>query len=203
MFLTHAKGCCRYTIPGVNGSLELGKRILNFVWYWNRAEDSLTDILTDVKGHTHQYYVPPRKLREEIWGNQKAITGEMLPFPFLELISKIRQPYVTVISNTTASKASFFGGKILLVGDALTLFRPHNALSSNQATSHCLELKKAPKGDIISLRMGDPRAAVCTSQSLASRFLGGLLPGWLVRLYQARDGFWYRIGTSVAAESLV
>ena len=72
----------------------------------------------------------------------------MLPSPFLELTNKIEQPFVTVISDTTASNASFFGGKVLLVGDALTLFRPHNALSSNQAAFDCLELRKALKGDI-------------------------------------------------------
>lgn len=72
----------------------------------------------------------------------------MLPSPFLELINKIQQPFVTVISDTTATKASFFGGQVLLVGDELIHSRPRNALGGNQAAFGCLHLKRALQGQI-------------------------------------------------------
>ena len=147
MFLTNAKWCHRYTIPGANGSLKPGERMLNLAWYCNCSEDALTDILTDVNGHKHRHSLPSGKIREEVWSKQKAVAEKFLPPPFLELIHKIQQPFVTVISDTTASKASLFSGKLLVVGDALTLFRPHNALSSDQAAFDCLQLKKVLQGD--------------------------------------------------------
>ena len=147
MLFTIVKRRHRYTIPGADGSLEPGERILNLAWYCNCREDALSDILTDVNGHKHRYSMPSGMMRE-VWSKQTAVAEKMLPHPFLELIHKIRQPFVTVISDTMASKASFFDGKLLLVGDALTLFRPHNALSSNQAAFDCLQLKKALQGEI-------------------------------------------------------
>lgn len=146
--IRNTQWCHRYTIPGVNGSLKPGERILNLVWYCNCTEDGLTNILTDVNGHKHRYYLPSGKMRDEVWSQQKAVAEKTLPPPFLELINKIQQPFVAVISDTTASNASFLDGKLLLVGDALTLFRPHNALSSNQAAFDCLQLKKALQGEI-------------------------------------------------------
>ncbi|CAD6588607.1 MAG: hypothetical protein ASARMPREDX12_003384 [Alectoria sarmentosa] len=137
-----------YTIPGVNGNLNPGECIFNLAWYCNYPEDALTNILTDVDGHKHQHSLPTGKMRDEVWSTQKALAAKLLPPPFLELINKIQQPFVTVISDTTASKASFFNGKLLLVGDALTLFRPHNALSSNQAAFDCLQLQRVLQGDI-------------------------------------------------------
>lgn len=52
------------------------------------------------------------------------------------------------MNNTSASYASFFGGKLVLVGDALTLFRPHVGLSTNQGTFHALLLKTVLVGEI-------------------------------------------------------
>ena len=75
-----------------------------------------------------------------MWSKQKAIAEHLLPAHFLKLITKIQKQLFTVISDTTASKPSFVGGKILLVG-ALTLFRPQYALSSNQAAHDFLQLK--------------------------------------------------------------
>ena len=109
---------------------------------------ALADVLTDVDGHQHRYSLPSGKMRKEVWSKQKAIAEKLLPPPFLELIEKIQQPFVTVISDTTASKASFFDGKVLFVGDALTLFRPHIALGSDQAAFDCIQLKKVLQGDI-------------------------------------------------------
>ena len=146
--LTNANRCHRYTIPGVNGNLRPGERILNLAWYCNCAEDTLTDVLTDIDGHKHRYSLPSGKMRDEVWNKQKAVAETILPPPFLELVNKINRPFVTVISDTTASNASFFDGKLLLVGDALTLFRPHISLSSNQAAFDCLQLKRFLQGDI-------------------------------------------------------
>lgn len=43
---------CRYTIPRENGSLEEGKRLLNYIWYTNIAGESseLQEAMTDTTG---------------------------------------------------------------------------------------------------------------------------------------------------------
>lgn len=135
-------------IPGVAGSVKEGERLLNLAWYCNCTEEALADILTDVDGHRHQYTLPSGSMRDEVWARQKAAAEKILPSPFLELVNKIRKPFISVVSDTMSSQASFMDGKLLLVGDALTLFRPHIALSTNQAAFHALLLKRAMTGKI-------------------------------------------------------
>ena len=140
----------RYNIPGKNGSLVPGERLLNYVWYCNYPEGSpeLVDILTDTDGHKHRMSLPKDKMREEIWSRQKAYATEILPAPFAELVCKTKQPFVQTITDIASPQASFFDGKLLLVGDALATFRPHVAASTNQAALDALLLEKVMKGDM-------------------------------------------------------
>ena len=117
---------------------------MNFVWYCNCPEDSLTfkDAMTDVDGHIHRSTVPPGKIREDVWARQCAYSDHVLAPPFKELVDKIRQPFITAVSDYAAPQASFFDGKLVLVGDALALFRPHVGSSTNQCAMNCLLLEK-------------------------------------------------------------
>ncbi|MCJ1349213.1 hypothetical protein MMC31_007449 [Peltigera leucophlebia] len=138
-----------YTIPGANGSIEAGECLLNLVWYQNHAEESLQEILADSQGKRHHHTLPAGKTQPEIWARQQArAVNQKLPLPFLELVQKIKQPFITAVSDTSASQASFLGGKLLLVGDALTLFRPHVGLGTNQGALHALLLKRVLVGEI-------------------------------------------------------
>ncbi|CAF4767281.1 unnamed protein product, partial [Rotaria sp. Silwood2] len=57
----HAPGTqiLSYVMPGKNGTLKRGDRLINWVWYCN-CED-LSKILTDCDGKTHCWTLPPRK----------------------------------------------------------------------------------------------------------------------------------------------
>lgn len=104
--------------------------------------------MTDVDGHMHRNTVPSGKLRSDIWARQRAYGNEVLPAPFAELINAITRPFITAIGDVSSPQASFFNGKVLLVGDAITLIRPHMARSTNQAGLHCLLLEKHLKGEV-------------------------------------------------------
>ena len=104
--------------------------------------------MTDSDGHHHHNTLPPGKMRPEIWDNMKSYARSALAAPFAELVEKTTQPFISSVSDTRAPRASFFNGKLLLVGDALTLFRPHVALSANQAAVDCLLLEQHLKGEI-------------------------------------------------------
>lgn len=137
-------------IPGDKGSLKPGERQLNWVWYCNYAENStnFTDLMTDVNGYRHRKTLPIGCVRDEIWSKQKALARETLAPPFAELVNKTTQPFVATISETLSSRASFLDGNFLLVGDALASFRPHAALSTNQAAFDALLLGKVVKGEM-------------------------------------------------------
>lgn len=134
----------RYVIPGKNGSLEPGRRLLNFVWYCNYPENSkeFEDLMTDNQGQRHRITLPSGKMRPEIWARQKALAKNILPAAFADLIAKASQPFIQTITDVISPRASFFDGKLVLVGDALAGFRPHIASSAAQAAFNAQLLAK-------------------------------------------------------------
>ncbi|KAI1099777.1 FAD/NAD(P)-binding domain-containing protein [Jackrogersella minutella] len=127
-----------YNIPGKAGATEPGKRVLNFCWYTNVPPSSLDTIMTDVDGKRHHTKVTPGKVRPEVWRRQKAYAETLFAPPYLEILEKITSPFLHSITDYCSPRASFAGGKVLLVGDASTLLRPHIAFSTNQAAYHAL-----------------------------------------------------------------
>ena len=42
-----------YLIPGAEGSVEEGKRLVNWVWYQNTTEEELKEVMTGCDGVRH------------------------------------------------------------------------------------------------------------------------------------------------------
>ncbi|KAI4161553.1 MAG: hypothetical protein L6R39_000043 [Caloplaca ligustica] len=133
-----------YLIPGKDGSLKSGERLLNYVWYCNYAIDSpeLSNLMTDTEGHRHRVTMPMGKLRPEVCAEQKLYAEKVLPAAFTEVVWMTTQPFVQCITDVSAPKAVFFGGHLLLTGDALCTFRPHLGSSTNQAALQALLLRR-------------------------------------------------------------
>lgn len=164
-----------YNIPGEeSGSVKPGERVLNYIWYYNVAESSqdFTDIMTDTDGHVHHSMVPTGKLRKEVWDRQTGIGKSVLPKHFVELLEKTKQPFVSAVSDSIVPAASFFDGKLILVGDALSLFRPHVALSTNQGALHCSLLAKVLKGEMSMMQWERKALQYASSTRLSSIVVG-------------------------------
>ena len=133
-----------YAIPGENGTLEAGKRFINYVWYDNCAAGSkeLEDNLTDTEGQKHRNTLPMGKMRPEVWQKQKAYAAQVMTPCFLELVNLTKLPFVSTIRDRSSSRASFLDGRVLFVGEALTLIRPHTGMSFNHSAVNCLTLRK-------------------------------------------------------------
>ncbi|KAK4200734.1 hypothetical protein QBC40DRAFT_326093 [Triangularia verruculosa] len=142
--------CIVYAIPGPDGSLAPGERYLNFLWYTNETPAALDEILLDgIDGHRHHNIVPSGRVRKDLWEGKVHEAREIpLPEAFLEVVTKIEKPFVQVITEFYAPEAVFEGGRVLLVGDALCLFRPHTAFSGTQAAFHALRVEEYVAGEI-------------------------------------------------------
>lgn len=139
-----------YTIPGQDGTLEKGKRLVNWVWYWNveGSSDEYEEIMTDIDGQRHRFTLPTGgKMQPKVWEKQKARATERLPPQFAEVITKTSSPFVQAITDLEpAEKARVMGGKGVIVGDALSGFRPHTAASTSQAAFHALTMAEVFAG---------------------------------------------------------
>jgi hypothetical protein len=142
--------CLVYSIPGKHGSLETGEKVLNFLWYTNESEESVDEIMKDsLTGHRHHYIVPAGRVRQDLWDAQLSkAKSAPLPGPFLEVINKIRQPFIQLITDFRSPRAAFEGGRVLLVGDALSLYRPHTAFSATQAAFDALMVEAYTSGQM-------------------------------------------------------
>jgi 2-polyprenyl-6-methoxyphenol hydroxylase-like FAD-dependent oxidoreductase len=122
-----------YTIPGKDGAMEEGKRLLNFVWYTNFSEGSseLDEVMTDKDGKRRKITIPPGTMRKEAWELVKKRGRDRLPPQMSEMVEKTKQPFVQAITDVIAPM-NLHGG-VVLVGDALAGFRPHTVASTSQA----------------------------------------------------------------------
>ncbi|KAF7984140.1 hypothetical protein HWV62_16786 [Athelia sp. TMB] len=139
-----------YVIPGQNGAIEPGKRLINWVWYNNYAEDSkeFSEIMTSKENKKHRFSLPMGGMRDEIRSRQRSYARKVLPPQFAELVDKTEHPFIQAITDVAPSQASFYEGKVLLVGDAVCGFRPHIAASTSQAALHAQLLDRMLQGEI-------------------------------------------------------
>lgn len=133
----HASGIqiLAYLIPGKEGTVEPGQRLVNFVYYTNFPEGSqdLEEIMTDKDGQRRHITMPPGMMSPEAWEKQKQIAKERLPPQFAEIVCKTQQPFVQAVTDCIAPTNEYMDGKVILVGDALAGFRPHTVASTSQA----------------------------------------------------------------------
>ncbi|GAB7353972.1 hypothetical protein MBLNU459_g4569t1 [Dothideomycetes sp. NU459] len=139
-----------YLIPGENGGLEPGRRLMNWVWYCNYGEGSaeLQALMTDVHGRRHAITLPVDGMQESVWSRQKKYAEAVLPPQFAEVVSKTTHPFVQAITDVISDDNALMGGKVLLVGDALAGFRPHTAASTGQAAFDALALVELVTGKV-------------------------------------------------------
>lgn len=148
----HARGTqiLAYVIPGENGSLEVGERLINWVWYCNYPPDSTEykELMTDSDGKTHHVTLPIGRMRKDILDQQRQYAKKVLPPQFAEIVCGTKQPFIQAITDVISPRNSFFDGKLLLIGDAVAGFRPHTAASTSQAAFDAQKLHELMNGDI-------------------------------------------------------
>ncbi|KAI1153853.1 hypothetical protein F4825DRAFT_413540 [Nemania diffusa] len=124
-----------YLIPGKDGTVEPGKRLLNFVYYTNFPEgsDELEEIMTDCNGRRRAITMPPGKTDLRAWEKQRKLARERLPPQFAEIVCGTNKPFVQAVTDVISPEHEYWGGKVVLIGDALAGFRPHTVASTSQA----------------------------------------------------------------------
>jgi 2-polyprenyl-6-methoxyphenol hydroxylase-like FAD-dependent oxidoreductase len=153
----HAPGIqiLAYLIPGENGTLQPGQRLINFVYYTNFPSTSLdepsaelAELLTDVEGVRHRITMPPGKMSPEAWAKQRQLAKHVLPPQFAELVDKTTKPFVQAITDVISPTNEFVDGKVILIGDALAGFRPHTVASTSQAAFDAMILADRLAGKV-------------------------------------------------------
>jgi 2-polyprenyl-6-methoxyphenol hydroxylase-like FAD-dependent oxidoreductase len=135
----------QYMVPGSGGSTKNGHRRYNWLWYLKSAAGAELDaVLTDRTGKRRAHSVPPGALApvQEAWLRQ--IAAERANPEFRALIENTDEIFVQEIQDLQVPRMVF--GRVVLVGDAAFMPRPHTAGSTAQAASNAVALASALYG---------------------------------------------------------
>jgi 2,6-dihydroxypyridine 3-monooxygenase len=131
-----------YPIPGRDGSVVPGERLINIVWYRNYlAGDDLNDLLLDDYGHQRDVSVPPGALRAHHVAHTRAEAAARLPAPIAEVVHAIDDLFIQVVFDVEVSQMAF--GRTCLLGDAAFIGRPHAAAGTAKAAEDAYQLRNA------------------------------------------------------------
>lgn len=131
-----------YPIPGLDGSVTPGDRLINFVWYRNYLPGSdLEELMVDCEGSVHEVSLPPGAARPEHVAEMRATAAARLPERIANVVLATEAPFVQTIVDVEVPRMAF--GRTCLVGDAAFVVRPHAAAGSAKAAADAWELARA------------------------------------------------------------
>ncbi len=121
-----------YPIPGLDGSVEPGRRLINFVWYRNYlVGGDVDDLLIDRNGERRGLSIPPGLAADHHVAEMRATASARLPGQLAEVVKMTQQPFVQVVYDIDVERMVF--GRACLLGDAAFSARPHAAAGTAKA----------------------------------------------------------------------
>ena len=130
-----------YPIPGPEGQLKVGERLMNYVWYRNVAEgEELDELVTDTRGRVGKVAVQAGEVKQQYLDKLLSDASELLPTPFAEVIVKTRQPFIQILRDIAVDRMVF--GRAVILGDAAFASRPHAAAGAAKAVADAVALSE-------------------------------------------------------------
>ena len=120
-----------YPIPGLDGAVEPGRRLMNIVWYRNVGERELPALFTDRTGLRRTVTLPPGAARDEVVDELRAVARDHLAPPIAEVVTGIQEPFAQAVFDIDVPRMAF--GDVCLIGDAAFAARPHAAAGTAKA----------------------------------------------------------------------
>jgi 2,6-dihydroxypyridine 3-monooxygenase len=143
-----------YPIPGLDGSVESGNRLINFVWYRNYLQGGdLDDLLTDTGGSRRDVSIPPGLVSAHHVDEMRATARARLPKVLADAVVAVERPFLQVVYDVEVDAMAF--GRTCLVGDAGCVARPHAAAGTAKAAADGWALL-----DALSLASSIPEALI-------------------------------------------
>ncbi len=128
-----------YPVAGFENSTRAGERCYNFVWYRpTHAVRELPQLCTDIHGRHHDMAIPPPLIRPEVLEGMRRGAQDSLSPQFAEVVAKTRQPFFQAIFDLESQ--SMAHGRVVLLGDAAFVARPHCGMGVSKAAGDAIAL---------------------------------------------------------------
>ena len=130
-----------YLVPGEGNDARPGHRLYNWVWYRVATPQLLSEIMTDRTGRQRGYSVPEGMLDSRWIAHLHRDAEALLPQAFREMVKATDQPFAQAIRDLATDH--MVSGRVVLLGDAGSIPRPHTAASTSKAAANALALADA------------------------------------------------------------
>jgi 2-polyprenyl-6-methoxyphenol hydroxylase-like FAD-dependent oxidoreductase len=141
-----------YPVPGADEAIEPGRRRYNVVWYRPADEAAgLPQLLTGRDGRSHDVSIPPGQVAHEAVAELYDDADALLAPCCAEVVRLSDAPFIQAIYDFAGPRLVV--GRVILIGDAAFLARPHAGMGATKAARDAVTLARALAG-------ADPAAAV-------------------------------------------
>jgi 2-polyprenyl-6-methoxyphenol hydroxylase-like FAD-dependent oxidoreductase len=130
-----------YPVAGPNNDLRPGRRRYNLVWYRPADDAALRRLLTDDTGTFHPAAIPPPLISRAVIAEMREAAETVLAPQFRDLIRLVDRPMLQAIYDIESPRMAF--GRVVIIGDAAFVARPHVAAGVAKAAQDALALMQA------------------------------------------------------------
>ncbi|TCL05803.1 FAD-dependent monooxygenase [Sodalis ligni] len=130
-----------YLVPGINNDLRPGYRLYNWVWYRVTDDATRESIMTDKNGVMRGHSLPEGYITQQWKSHVYEEATRLLPPGFREVVQATKEPFAQSIRDLAVD--GMVKDRVLLLGDAASIPRPHTAASTSKAAANALALRQA------------------------------------------------------------
>jgi len=130
-----------YLVPGRDGTVEPGKRRVNWVWYRRLSYDKLPELFRSRDGTQRDGSLPPGAMRDDHRSELVDAARNLLGPTLAALVDATHAPFAQAIRDLVVERMVF--GRAVLLGDAACLVRPHTAAGVAKAADNAVGLAEA------------------------------------------------------------
>jgi 2-polyprenyl-6-methoxyphenol hydroxylase-like FAD-dependent oxidoreductase len=168
-----------FSVPMPGTEARPRKRRVQFVWFRPiDYEYTLPRMCTDARGHRHGVSIPPPLIRPDILDDLRQSAACLLPPQLAVLVDRAAQPVLQPIYDLESPQLAF--DRVVLVGDAAFVARPHVGTGVTKAALDALGLMEAlaatpDRLDLALVRYDRERRLFGHTLVARGRYLGGHL----------------------------
>jgi 2-polyprenyl-6-methoxyphenol hydroxylase-like FAD-dependent oxidoreductase len=151
-----------YQVPPKDPARAPDRRDWNYVWYRPVTAEAFRDLCTDAAGRHHGNAMPPPLIRPEVIASIKHDAGTLLAPHMAEIVER-SQPFFQAIFDVESPRLAL--GRVVLLGDAAFVARPHVGMGVTKAALDALCLANS-----IALSRNDVDAALARYDRLRGEF---------------------------------
>ena len=131
-----------YPVAGPGHATAVGARRYNFVWYRPADEaQALPRLMTDADGQQHPAGIAPQQVNWREIAAMRLAGRSLLAPQWAEVLEKTAMPFLQPIHDLASERLAF--GRVVLMGDAACVARPHGGMGVTKAGEDALALVEA------------------------------------------------------------